>query len=217
MSAPPPPAPPAAAVAKEKDGILLIGDSLTQGYTGQTTPFHSYSIKLSKLIPNYQIYTYGITGQGIQDIYNREVACLVEPEKRRFSFVVLLGGSNDLGFEDTETIKACLNNAFVCAANYLGDPSHLLVMTLPQLECEAIMSDIRDKRLTINNWIRAICVERSYTLVDFDASIIGISEDLRRPDYTQENAIWLKDGLHMSSRGYDALADLVYSVIKDLL
>lgn len=201
----------------KKGGILLIGDSLTQGYTGQTTPFHSYSIKLSKLIPDYQIYTYGITGQGIQDIYNREVACLTEPEKRKFSIVILLGGSNDLGFEYAQTIIACLDKAFLCAANYLGDPTHLVVMTLPQLDCETVMKEIEQKRRTINDWIRAVCAERSYTLVDFAESIIPISEDIRRKNYTQENAIWLADGLHMSSKGYDCLADLVYSRIKDLL
>lgn len=201
----------------KKGGILLIGDSLTQGYIDQTTPFHSYSIRLSKLIPNYQIYTYGITGQGIQDIYNREVACLTEPEQRKFSIVVLLGGSNDLGFEFPETIIACLDKAFLCAANYLGDPKRLAVMTLPQLDCETVMKDIENKRRTVNTWIRTVCEQRSYTLIDFENSIIGISDDIRRANYTQENAIWLKDGLHMSSRGYDCLADLVYSKIKDLL
>lgn len=201
----------------KKGGILLIGDSLTQGYTGPVTPFHSYSIRLSKLIPDYQMYTYGITGQRIQDIYNREVACLTEPEKRKFSIVIFLGGTNDLAFEPAQAIIAALDKAFLCAAAYLGNTSHFAAMTLPQLDCEKVMPDIKAKRHAVNEWIRSVCTERSYTLIDFDKSIVGTTEDNARPDYTDENAIWLKDGLHMSNRGYDCLADLVYSQIRHLL
>ena len=83
--------------------ILCFGDSLTEGYTFQESgEFHPYSTELHKLLAEHcqgtvVVHTAGVSGETVVPSMSGRLDKLLKQEGQPYDWVIILGGTNDLG------------------------------------------------------------------------------------------------------------------------
>ena len=186
--------------------IVALGDSLTVGETGladeAVDPYpkclatlaedYSHNLGLSAKI---EVLNRGINGDltsGMLERFPRDVADY-EPD-----YVIVLGGSNDVGWGlGLETIADNLAQIYDAARdNGIG----AVACSVPSiLGCDELIPP----RLRLNEIIRKEAASRKLPLLDFFKATADQRSNGLREDYSG-------DGLHLNSEGYKALARCVF-------
>lgn len=212
--------------------ILLIGDSLTEGYYSHGMRFHSYAEKLEELLyatfprishsdgdesrPNkmelpFLIHQRGVSGECTDDIAMRLHNYLKKATDKGpdslYDIVCVLGGTNDIGHElSPDSICDQLGQMYDMIRKH--NPNALLVpITMP--EARFTDEDYVQRRREVNTWILSYGQN--------DSKVIHVDLERLLPhfkvDKTVDDAHW-DDHLHMTVKGYDRFAELVFEAIK---
>ncbi len=200
--------------------MVCFGDSLTLGYQSPTyqnpyvvnVPYGTYLQKWAG--ERARIVTQGVCGDTTQEMaarFHREVI-LENPD-----WVVILGGTNDLGYgaPPSEILgrlerfygmaqKAGIQPVGVTVPSigleWLVEPSPSHTMSNP--EEREFPEGIR-KRLELNQHIQRLGEERHFPVIDlFSETCDPVEKTLADP--------FSQDGLHLTVRGYMKLAELIW-------
>eukprot|EP00732_Lithocolla_globosa_P006708 Lithocolla_globosa_v1_NODE_7968_length_880_cov_36.349091.p1 type:complete len:201 gc:universal NODE_7968_length_880_cov_36.349091:73-675(+) len=189
--------------------ILTLGDSLTEGYCNYGLTFCPYGNHLQKLVHplGYSVDIEGVSG---------EVTCQFLPrlEKRLemqtkngtfYDMVVVLGGTNDLGTGQGASVANNLNKITANIHRHSKE-TRIILMTVP--EAGFNVSDYISDRKEINQAIKQLAAKsKNVFLFDLESS-------LRHSEFVPENEkYWEADRLHMSAKGYERLAQLLFDFL----
>ncbi|HEY5626922.1 MAG TPA: GDSL-type esterase/lipase family protein [Nitrospira sp.] len=196
--------------------ILCFGDSLTAGFqsptpeypTGQETPYGNF---LQECIQGAaEIQVSGICGELTREMalrFHHDVV-LQQP-----SHVVLLGGTNDLGWNaQPADIMSNLVAMYEMACLARIQP---IPVTVPSLrvdvtgggpDAEAWLGQHLSRRAELNGLIQAYALSKSLPWVDlFKATVDSATGQLAE--------LYSNDGLHLSTAGYRLFAQLLYDQV----
>lgn len=196
--------------------ILAFGDSLTEGWCDFGSKFHPYTRKLQSLIQSLSnaksvdVVNRGVSGETTDQMNSR--LGLVLDKDGPFDLVIILGGTNDLGFslnKDGEPLFRRLRSLHELALRH--SPLSVAV-TIPETGYEALdqFTALREKRLQVNNLLK------NY-VQDYDSKMLlcDLSTKLPRKFLSDEDRrkFWADD-LHFTPAGYDRMGEIIFENIK---
>jgi len=190
---------------------MAFGDSLTVGHQSpiwedelpEPTPYTRFlKKKVDELLKQkgaigvrVEFLNRGINGELTDDMVDRFDRDVLGP---RPDFVIILGGSNDLGWGvDPTAVAANLANMYGEALRHEVKPVACTVPSVLGYD-EGIQP-----RLQLNQTIKRLSAEFGITCVDLFSATNDSSGRLRK-EYSN-------DGLHLSTKGYEAMADAIFS------
>jgi lysophospholipase L1-like esterase len=195
--------------------IICFGDSLTAGYQSPTpdfpevreTPYGAFLQE--RLAAAAQVLVSGVCGELTSEMLMRFRRDVLAHQPHS---VVILGGTNDLGWNaDPSEIMRNLLKMFEQALAAGVQPVAVTVPSIrPGATLDRASPDMREthlgRRLTLNRLLRDYCARRGLACIDlFTATAEPASLQLA-VDYSN-------DGLHMTTEGYQKLADLLYEEV----
>jgi len=209
-----------------KPDIICFGDSLTVGYQSPTpdnpeygaTPYGDYL--QNQLGQSHWVVISGLCGELTAEMVNRFSRDVLERSPR---YVVILGGTNDLGWNLIPS--DIFNNLAMMYGQAQAVGIIPIAVTVPSLrplqamdfvgsrelqlpnnpEWHMIRSHI-ERRLELNGRIQDYCVSRKIPCVD-------LFSETAEPESMLLAFSFSNDGLHLSTRGYKLLADLLWTQI----
>ncbi len=123
-----------------------------------------------------------------------------------YTYVVLLGGTNDLGAGLLpETV---LENLTQLASMASEAGVHPFLVTVPPLGQHLSNARNAALRTQVNDGLKQLARERGFGLIDLHAAVVTPSELYLRDDLTG-------DQLHLNAEGYDEMGILVFDTIAE--
>lgn len=210
----------------KKPDIICFGDSLTVGYQSPTpnhpvyreTPYGNFL--QDQMGSNYYIMISGLNGELAAEMVHRFKKDVLERSPR---YVVILGGTNDLGlnrcpseiFRDLATmydqaeavsiIPIAITVPSLRPLQFIGFSEAREIQYSENPEWQLIRSQI-EQRLELNGKIRNYCTSRDIPCVDLFAETAEPESKLLALSYSN-------DGLHFSTQGYKLLAQLLWKYV----
>jgi len=204
----------------EKELVFVaFGDSLTVGYQSPTladelprpapyTEFLKGRIKRTPDpdmagTPRVKFLNRGVVGELTEDMldrFNRDVV-EVEPD-----FVIILGGSNDLGWGvEPQSVAVNLAKMYREAVRHGIRP---IACTIPSV---LGFDEGIPPRLMLNRLIKEYSAEHGLVCVDLFAATCDSSTGRLKEEYSN-------DGLHLNTKGYETIAEVIFSeAVRDIV
>jgi lysophospholipase L1-like esterase len=190
--------------------IVCFGDSLTAGYqspthdvpTVQETPYGSFL--QARLGTQATVTTSGVCGEVTGDMvlrFRRDVLA------HRPDYVVILGGTNDLGWHVAPA--EVLNHLVRMYELALGAEIQPVALTVPSIRMEGDpaaeqwLHELVTQRQHLNRLITEYCVKNRIACCDLFTATADPRTLLLASPYSN-------DGLHLTTEGYRTMADLLY-------
>jgi lysophospholipase L1-like esterase len=193
--------------------IVCFGDSLTAGYQSPThdvpyiveTPYGSFLEE--RLGPRSTVMTSGVCGEvtGEMVLRFRHDALARKPD-----YVVILGGTNDLGWQ-TDPVEI-LKNLVTMYDQALAAGTKPVAVTVPSIRMAADaaaqqwLNDMVTQRQSLNRLIVDYCARKAVTCLDLFSATAEPGTLLLAGPYSN-------DGLHLTTAGYRKIADLLYEQV----
>lgn len=196
--------------------IICFGDSLTVGYQspthanpmGEATPYgHFLSEGLEGRV---EVRVSGICGELTDEMVNRFSRDVLP---HRPSHVVILGGTNDLGWNARPVdIMGNLVNMYESARAARIVP---VPVTVPSIrvdsesggpDAETWLNRHLSGRKELNSMIEKYAGDHELTTIDLFSATVDPATRLLAPEYSN-------DGLHLTTAGYRLLARLLYDQV----
>jgi len=192
--------------------FVAFGDSLTVGYQSPTledelprpTPYTEFLKKRIEKMPDQdttgaprvKFLNRGVVGELTEDMldrFDRDVA-KVEPD-----FVIILGGSNDLGWGvEPQSVAENLTEMYREAVRSGIRP---IACTVPSI---LGFDEGIPPRLVLNRLIKEYSAQHSQVCVDLFTATCDPTTGKLREECSN-------DGLHMNTRGYETMAEVIFS------
>ena len=196
--------------------IVCFGDSLTAGFqsptpqhpTDQRAPYGQFLQEW--LGPSVEIRISGICGELTAEMAMRFRRDVLQHQP---SHVVMLGGTNDLGWnaEPTDIMKNLVKMYELARASQIA----LIPVTVPSIrvdvadggpDAEAFVGQHLERRAELNGLIRAYAVSKGLAWIDLCTATAEPRTRLLAAEYSN-------DGLHLTTAGYRLLARLLYDEV----
>jgi lysophospholipase L1-like esterase len=169
--------------------VLLVGDSLTNGYV--------WYLKRHAGAAKWLVDHVAIDGAGAEQVYK---AAYDRLHSGAYTDVVVLLGVNDLASRRASA-RQWLGTIYGAAK---GNGARVSAVMLTPWACHAKGKGLQDATNELNDWIaRSANVDVVIATAD-----LGDASGCLWPDYAG------KDGLHMNAAGYATLADIIYERVK---
>jgi len=188
--------------------IICFGDSLTAGFQSPTAECPDYQempygrFLAERLGDRARVQISGVCGELTAEMVERFASDVV---RHRPAWVVLLGGTNDLGWnlQPAEIIR----NLTAMYEQAAKAGIRVAASTVPSIRgCD----DHIVRRHDLNALIADACAHWSLPCIDLFTATA-------EPDTHRLAAPYSNDGLHLTTAGYDLLARLLYEqVFKDI-
>ncbi len=196
--------------------VLCFGDSLTEGYTFQRSgEFHPYSTHLLKLLQEHcqtdvNVETAGVSGETVVPSMTHRLDTLLGKTKQPYDWVIVLGGTNDLGMnlKSDELLPHLLK--LHDRAKETG--AKTLALAIPQFRYELSPKNetYKNEKAKVNEGLKQYS-EKS------DSSTFFVDLWNGLPFGTlpaEEMDLYWVDGLHMTPQGYDKMAMIIFESLK---
>jgi len=186
--------------ATRATGILCIGDSLTQGFTGPCmTAFSPYTDQFHERLKrsgkgHIKIENNGVTGEQTTSIRQRLQKAI---SSKDFSWVVLLGGANDLGRRTSDDIY---NTLIAMHDEARQANAKVAFMTIPESKRRPTCDEA--DRQEVNRRLRAFSAAHKDNTI-----LIDVATAL--PQDAAHARLWSDDTVHLTTEGYRRLGDVV--------
>ncbi|MBA2252831.1 MAG: hypothetical protein H0W13_09025 [Nitrospirales bacterium] len=193
--------------------IVCFGDSLTAGYQSPThdvsiireTPFGSFL--QARLGPQATVMTSGVCGEVTSDMLLRFRQDVLA---HRPDYVVILGGTNDLGWH---VAPAEIVSHLLCMYEQaFGVGIQPVAVTVPSIRMEVDpaaeqwLNELVTQRQHLNRSIIEYCANKGIACVDLFTATAEAKTLLLAGPYSN-------DGLHLTTEGYRKMADLLYEQV----
>jgi acyl-CoA thioesterase-1 len=198
--------------------IVAFGDSLTVGYQSPTlgdelprpAPYTEFLKERVRKMPDLdkapaprvEFLNRGVVGELTEDMLDRFDRDVVKAEA---DFVIILGGSNDLGWGvEPQSVAENLTEMYCEAASHRIQP---IACTVPSV---LGFDEGIPPRLVLNRIIREYSAEHGQVCVDLFKATCDSAGRLREECSS--------DGLHMNTRGYEEMAGAIFSeAVRDIV
>ena len=157
-------------------------------------------------------------------------ALMARPSFTPPDVVVILLGTNDLRAYPTPSAESILDDLASLAATAASHGARAVLLTVPPMPgAEARSPSLRERRLALNALILAQATRPTRTAgararaaggsgsadarANTSARCIDVAPSLDAAD----SALWDKDGLHLSKKGYNVLGRLVFAGLAEVL
>ena len=206
--------------------IICFGDSLTVGYQSPTLFYPEYQetpygkFLQQRLGESYHVVVRGVSGEMTTEMVDRFPHDVLNQPPHS---VVILGGTNDLGCH--VPIHDIFNNLTGLYQQALSTGVHPIGVTIPSLRIsregedeemragqsnqvleQAVVQPHIERRLELNRLLVEHCSSIGIPCVDlFSATADSDNQQLAAP--------FSNDGLHLSTRGYEVLAELLWDQV----
>jgi acyl-CoA thioesterase-1 len=196
--------------------IICFGDSLTVGFqsptpdcpTGRETPYGRFLQEW--LGPSVEVRVSGICGELTSEMAMRFRRDVLE---HRPAHVVVLGGTNDLGWDGrpADVMRNLINMYELARASAITPvpvtvPSLRADVTGGGLDAAAWLEQHVERRRVLNRLIREYAASKHLPCVDLFTATAD-------PETSQLAAQYSNDGLHLTTAGYRLLARLLYDQV----
>ena len=200
--------------------VLCFGDSLTEGYTFQESgEFHPYSIALRRHLQDHghgsaEVDTAGVSGECVVPSMPCRLDRILNEAAQPYDWVIILGGTNDIGsgLRAEDLLPSLLGLHDRVKKN---GSTRTVALALPQYLYELTPGNetYRGKKAKVNEGLKAYSEGSggSTLWVDLWNGLPFGSLSL------EEKALYWVDGLHMTPRGYDRMAGLIFDCLKQHL
>lgn len=188
--------------------IVCFGDSLTAGFQSPSPdspdvldrPYGRYLE--DRLRGRARVHVSGICGEVTADMVRRFERDVVSVQP---AWAILLGGTNDLGWEDAPAeIMGRLTVMYEQAVVAAVCP---VAVTVPSIRG---FDNHIPRRIELNRLIAGYCAAKTLPCVDLFAATA-------EPETGRLAERYSNDGLHLTTAGYELLAELLYEqVFTDL-
>ena len=192
--------------------FIAFGDSLTVGYhppalsgeSPRTTPYTRFLAEKAEGFLNQEgasalhaVFTNkGITGELTSEMLGRFDTDVVSQNP---DAVIVLGGSNDLGWGyEPSTVAENLQEMY---GNALANDIEPVSCTVPSVRG---FDEGIEPRLELNRLIKSCAAEMEIACADLFSATCDQPTNRLKQEYSE-------DGLHMTSEGYRALGDTIFS------
>ncbi|MBF0518900.1 MAG: hypothetical protein HQK92_04170 [Nitrospirae bacterium] len=184
--------------------IVAFGDSLTVGFQSPTyeqpwyveTPYTDFLKE--KVHFKAEFIVRGISGELTSDMLERFDRDVLE---MRPDYVVILGGTNDLGWG--VSVNEAVENLNAMYQKSKTNGITPVAVTVPSIR--GVDSAIAP-RLALNSMIIQRSKEMGFPCIDLFSATCEKSTLALAPQYSN-------DGLHLSTEGYKMIADLLYNEV----
>jgi acyl-CoA thioesterase I len=196
--------------------IICFGDSLTAGFqspspenpTGQGTPYGQFLQEWLGALTEVRVS--GICGELTSEMVMRFRRDVMQQQP---SHVVLLGGTNDLGWnaQPADIMRNLMKMYELARASGIipipvSVPSIRVEVTGGGPDAEAWIEEHLARRVALNGLIREYALSKDVLWIDLFAATA-------EPSTRQLAAQYSNDGLHLSTSGYRLLARLLYDQV----
>lgn len=193
--------------------IICFGDSLTAGYQSSTreipyiheTPYGGFLEE--RLGAQARVIISGICGEVTSEMVQRFGRDVVS---RSPDYVVILGGTNDLGWQtDPSEIFERLRMLYTLAREADIRP---VAITVPSIRMDADpashswLNELVTQRQKLNGLISTYCEREDLPCVDLFTATAEPHTLLLAEPYSN-------DGLHLTTEGYRKMANLIYEQV----
>ncbi|KAI4213857.1 MAG: hypothetical protein LQ351_003552 [Letrouitia transgressa] len=194
--------------------ILCFGDSLTAGYSDYGYSHYPYAKRLQVPLENFlpltkiSITVAGLSGDRViagQYLQRIQHQCIA-PEEKSYDWIVVLGGTNDLGWgEEPHQVYEGLKRVWKIALD-----SGANVLALNILEAQSTAGTIVQRRNLLNQLIAQHTEDRWYHMdISNAVPFFTLNGEMRE-------RIW-DDGLHLTKEGYEMMGDAIASKLIELI
>lgn len=196
--------------------ILCFGDSLTAGYQAPTSEYPviretPYGAFLQERVGSAaRVVVSGVCGELTGEMAMRFRRDVLD---RKPTYVVVLGGTNDLGWNAAppEIMRNLVKMHELALASGIRPvavtvPSIRFTMGDEESEQRRWIEERIGRRQALNGLIADYSLRRGVPCVDFFAATA-------EPDSLQLAEPYSNDGLHLTTQGYELLADLLYEQV----
>ena len=201
--------------------ILAFGASLTEGYYAEGILFHPYTNHLAQLfkasLTPVEILNAGVSGDAIlgDTMLPRLQKHLSKAKlsNKPFDWVLILAGTNDT-MRDQQTAECVYRGYQILLQQCNQHGARVLAMTLPET-IYPTGSAMDKERQDFNRFIREK-LPTEYS--NENLIVLDVESLLPRHSLTLEKCaeIW-DDGVHLTPKGYDRLAELIHAKLKSFL
>ena len=196
--------------------VLCFGDSLTEGYTLQESgEFHPYSTAFRKLLEEHckvpvVVDTAGVSGESVIPSMTLRLDDLLNEASEPYDWVIILGGTNDLG-RGTKS-GDLLPHLLGLHDRAKKSGAKTLALALPQYlyELSPGNESYRAEKANINDGLKEYSDKSAGSTVYVD--LWNGLPFCKLP--TEEKALYWVDGLHMTPRGYDKMAGVIFDCLQ---
>ncbi|HKY63024.1 MAG TPA: GDSL-type esterase/lipase family protein [bacterium] len=178
--------------------VIALGDSLTYGYPfGKNLSWVEYTAKEL----HTPILNQGINGNTLRDMLRRVTIDVLDLKPE---FCIVFGGANDVyQGVDLELMQSNLLKLLELLDEHEIRPILALPPPLEDEVYEKILGKFR-------RWLKARAKEQKIPVIDFHAAFID-------PKKKKPTAAFYEDGIHPSSKGYQAMAKAAVKVLQPAL
>ena len=178
---------------------------------------HPYSISLTHLLQDHfqaapvVVDTADVWGECVVPSMTRRLDRLLREASEPYDWVLILGGTNDLdcGLRAEQLIPHLLGLHDRAKKNA---PTRTLALAIPQIanELETESENYRREKAEVNERLRVYCQESagSSLFVDLWSGLPFGSLP------AEERGLYWADDFHMTARGYDKMAALIFDCLK---
>ena len=198
--------------------VLCCGDSLTEGYTFQENgQFHPYSTRLRVLLEEHckpesvVVDTAGVSGEMVVPTMSKRLDKLLKQSSEPYDWVCILGGTNDLGTgASAEKLLPHLLGLHDRAKQTAS--CRTVAMAIPQFvhELNPGNEDYRSRKVRVNEALKKYAEDSGARTI-----FVDLWNELPFGALPlEEKAKYWVDGLHMTPRGYDRMAEVIFDTLK---
>ena len=210
---------------EEVVSILCFGDSLTAGSMTNSPKHHPYSTTLqerfdiqtykrSGAILIFEVHNAGIPGERAVDQMLPRLNQILRNTKTKYSWVIILGGTNDLGkYRDSSAMGdyTTIFHALVELHNMTHKyGARSVAVTIPDRECigAGTCYYLKKTQYKVNELLRGFVTLNKERVILADlASLITLPRD---------KTLW-SDFVHFTPTGYDKMAHIIFSSMRDFV
>ena len=207
--------------------ILCFGDSLTEGYTFQEGStfqksgyFHPYSTELHKLLAEHcqetvVVHSAGVSGEKVVPSMSERLDKLLKEASQPYDWVIILGGTNDLGTGALGTgcrAEDLLPHLLALHDRAKETGSRTLALAIPQYinELNPGNEKFRSEKAKVNDGLKVYSEQ-----ADCKTYFVDLWNDLPFGALSaEERVLYWVDDAHMTPRGYDKMAHVIFDCLR---
>ncbi len=178
--------------------VIALGDSLTYGYPfGKALSW----VELASRELQISILNQGVNGNTLRELLRRTTIDVLDLKPE---FCIVMGGTNDIYHGVGEKLLEA-NFSKICEILKSNKVKPIVGLPAP------IADKVFEKNLArFRRWLKRFAKEKSFPIIDFYNAFIDSKKKRPIPSFYE-------DGVHPSSKGYEAMSKAAAKTLKALL
>lgn len=188
---------------QKEENILCFGDSLTEGLCDKVNwKMQPYTTKFQELVGDrFVVENYGVSGA--------ETVTMIDTidfhlQNKNYSFIFILGGTNDLA---TLTMEKITSNLLQIHKKALNAGATTFALSIPEMKYGGTLFE-EEKRNAVNENLKNFAQETP--------NCYFLSWDTEIRNNNANYKFW-SDNIHLSEDGYSKMGQVIFDLCKSII